>query len=127
MQLLKFFNRHNNLQTKIKNSQQIRHKRQNKNMDYIPPTQVTPTGGAVTVDGTTVTINSQFGPVGVNNPSALLRNLSLSSLTTSPSTYQAGYETRRLGPTPLSIFTPPPLPSTFETSTFRKQVYLYFI
>lgn len=70
---------------------------------------------AVTVDGTLVTINAQFGPVGVNNPSALMRNATTPTMLTS-------YETRKLGPTPLPIFKPPPLPPTEDQLTFRKHV-----
>lgn len=66
-----------------------------------------------------VTINSQFGPVGVNNLNALMRNATATTMLTS-------YETRRLGPTSLPIFTPPPIPTTKELPTFRKQVKKLF-
>uniref|UniRef100_A0A914YGH5 TMC domain-containing protein n=1 Tax=Panagrolaimus superbus TaxID=310955 RepID=A0A914YGH5_9BILA len=48
-----------------------------------------------------VTVRSQFGPIGVNNPTVLVRNATLS-----PS--QRRFETRRLGPPPLPVFSPPP-------------------
>uniref|UniRef100_A0A915E906 TMC domain-containing protein n=1 Tax=Ditylenchus dipsaci TaxID=166011 RepID=A0A915E906_9BILA len=80
-------------------SQHLRAKRQIQqgSSGYIVPTRPTPTGGDVTVDGSHVTIQAQFGPV--------------------------GYETRRIGPTPLPTFTPPPLPPTPELPIFRQQNY----
>lgn len=103
------------------NSKGSRYKRYTNNNNYTPPTPVNLTGRVV--EGNTV-IHSQFGPVGVNNPSALLRN-NITTGTTTGSTSKTGYETRRMGPTPLPVFTPPPLPSTIESPTFKKQVNLY--
>jgi len=82
-----------------------------------PSTQEPMLGQTVTVDGTEVTVQSQFGPVGVNNPNALVRNA-----TVSPEE-AVSYETRRIGPTPLPIYTPPPLPSTSRTPVFRQKDY----
>jgi hypothetical protein len=65
-----------------------------------------------------VTIKAQFGPVGVNNPNILMRNATLPPLLES-----SPYETRRIGPTPLPVFTPPPLPPTSRAPTFRGQNY----
>ncbi|KAL7070082.1 hypothetical protein ACQ4LE_011015 [Meloidogyne hapla] len=73
--------------------------------------------GKLNVDGTSVTVRAQFGPVGVNNPTVLLRNY------TQPPLLRTSFETRRIGPTPLPSFTPPPIPSTFRehsTPTFRE-------
>lgn len=73
----------------------------------------------VTVDGSLFTINAQFGPISINNPNALMRN-------TTASTMAISYETRLLGPTRLPIFTPPPLPPTKDLPTFFKQVNNFF-
>uniref|UniRef100_A0A914KFQ7 TMC domain-containing protein n=1 Tax=Meloidogyne incognita TaxID=6306 RepID=A0A914KFQ7_MELIC len=72
--------------------------------------------GKLNVDGTSVTVRAQFGPVGVNNPTVLLRNY-----TQHPVIESDSFETRKIGPTPLPLFTPPPIPPTSRTSTFREQ------
>ncbi|CAK5120808.1 unnamed protein product [Meloidogyne enterolobii] len=66
--------------------------------------------------GTSVTVRAQFGPVGVNNPTVLLRNY-----TQHPVIESDSFETRKIGPTPLPLFTPPPIPPTTRTPTFREQ------
>ncbi|VDM38589.1 unnamed protein product [Toxocara canis] len=58
-----------------------------------------------------ITIQPQYGPVGLNNPNALLFN----------ETFLPGrrrFQTIKLGPPRLAVFTPPPTPSrpTFETN-----------
>lgn len=64
-----------------------------------------------------MTVRSQFGPVGVNNPTALVRNSTLSPL-------QRRFETRRLGPPPLPVFSPPPPRARpREGQTYRGQQY----
>uniref|UniRef100_A0A1I7SHU0 Reverse transcriptase domain-containing protein n=1 Tax=Bursaphelenchus xylophilus TaxID=6326 RepID=A0A1I7SHU0_BURXY len=60
------------------------------------PTTTTPRPTAVTVDGVNVEIANQFGPVGVNHATALLRNKSL-LVTPIPR-----FETRPLGPTKVN-------------------------
>nr|CAD2205068.1 unnamed protein product [Meloidogyne enterolobii] len=72
--------------------------------------------GKLNVDGTSVTVRAQFGPVGVNNPTVLLRNY-----TQHPVLESDSFETRKIGPTPLPLFTPPPIPPTTRTPTFREQ------
>jgi len=67
--------------------------------------------------GTSVTVRAQFGPVGINNPTVLLRNY-----TQHPVLESDSFETRKIGPTPLPFFTPPPIPPTSRTPTFREQV-----
>lgn len=122
-QLLKFFNQTNppTFYSQLFNFKRGSTRRKREE-DYVPPTPMTPTGGAVTVDGTTVSIQSQFGPVGVNNPTVLMRNASPTTVSSMWSSHdEAKYETRRVGPTPLPLFTPPPLPPTPEVPLFRKQ------
>jgi hypothetical protein len=81
------------------------------------PTTVTPASrtSAVTVDGEEFEVQSQYGPVGVNNAKALLRN------TSQPPRNQP-YETRRVGPTPLPEFQTPLPPPRVDLPTFRNQV-----
>lgn len=73
---------------------------------------------AVTVDGEEFEVESQFGPVGVNNAKALVRNA-----TQAPETQQS-YETRRVGPTQLPAFQTPLPPHRVDLPTFRNQVTL---
>lgn len=82
-----------------------------------PPTTALPPSrtSAVTVDGEEFEVQSQFGPVGVNNAKALLRNT-----TKTPSNQP--YETRRVGPTPLPDFQTPLPPDRVDLPTFRHQV-----
>ncbi|CAI4221532.1 unnamed protein product [Auanema sp. JU1783] len=47
---------------------------------------------------TAFTVAPQYGPLSVNNPNALLRN----------GTFDRSFESRRIGPEPLPIYTPPP-------------------
>ncbi|KAJ1349480.1 hypothetical protein KIN20_005057 [Parelaphostrongylus tenuis] len=47
---------------------------------------------------TPFTVMSQYGPVNVNNPNAILRN----------GTLKKKFEAKRIGPNPLPIYTPPP-------------------
>jgi hypothetical protein len=84
-----------------------------------PPTTTTPSpnrSSAVTVDGEEFEVQSQFGPVGVNNAKALIRNA-----TQIPYTRQS-YETRKIGPTKLPTFQTPLPPHRVDLPTFRNQV-----
>lgn len=82
-----------------------------------PPTTTQPPNrtSAVTVDGEEFEVQSQFGPVGVNNAKALIRNG-----TTSPGDQR--YETRKIGPTPLPEFQTPLPPDIVDLPTFKNQV-----
>ena len=64
-----------------------------------------------------IQITPQFGPFNVNNPQVLLRNGS----------YSRTWETNRIGPSPLPIFTPPPRPSKPFTPGKVQQVKLFII
>ncbi|VDK63298.1 unnamed protein product [Anisakis simplex] len=48
-------------------------------------------------------IQPQYGPIGLNNPSAVLFNATLSP-------YRRRYQTIKIGPTPLPTFNTPPMP-----------------
>uniref|UniRef100_A0A914CHZ3 TMC domain-containing protein n=1 Tax=Acrobeloides nanus TaxID=290746 RepID=A0A914CHZ3_9BILA len=74
-------------------------------------------------DGKAITVQSQYGPVGVNHPTALVRNVSWANDTHRFMNNTKRYSTTRLGPTPLPIITPPPRPPTPKTKTFRTQKY----
>src|SRR5690606_30773441 len=67
--------------------------------------------------GQPVTVQSQYGPFGVNHATAVVRNATLNPL-------QRRYETRRLGPPPLPVFSPPPPRSKPRGgNTYRGQQY----
>uniref|UniRef100_A0A914GZ21 TMC domain-containing protein n=1 Tax=Globodera rostochiensis TaxID=31243 RepID=A0A914GZ21_GLORO len=80
----------------------------------------------VTVDGSSFTVHAQFGPVGVNNPTALVRNSTMPVMPLDPTQSHSTtalprrppYETRRVGPTTLPTFSPPPRPPTPALTTF---------
>uniref|UniRef100_A0A1I7W9H1 Reverse transcriptase domain-containing protein n=1 Tax=Heterorhabditis bacteriophora TaxID=37862 RepID=A0A1I7W9H1_HETBA len=63
----------------------------------------------------------QFGPVNVNNPNAIMRS----------GKFQRPFETKRIGPNPLPIFTPPPRthkqyqPGKVTQLYFSWQIYFY--
>ncbi|KAL3122704.1 hypothetical protein niasHT_009601 [Heterodera trifolii] len=110
--------------TEVMWQEQQRHR---KNADGGGEDEQRDENGQVTVGGSSFTVHVQFGPVGVNNPTALVRNTTtpsvpLDSSQTPPSTVpkprRPPYETRRIGPTPLPTFVPPSRPPTSRQPTF---------
>jgi hypothetical protein len=72
--------------------------------------------------GTPVTVRAQFGRVGVNNPTVLLRNYTPSSVLESSS-----FATLRIVPTSLPLFTPPQITPIKRVPTFREIVRFYYL
>lgn len=81
------------------------------------PTPAPSRTSAVTVDGEEFEVQSQFGPVGVNNAKALLKNGTPIGYTP-----EQTYETRKIGPTELPEFQTPLPPHRVDLPTFRNQV-----
>uniref|UniRef100_A0A1I7YCA8 TMC domain-containing protein n=1 Tax=Steinernema glaseri TaxID=37863 RepID=A0A1I7YCA8_9BILA len=81
-----------------------------------PPPRTTPSSGTSRLLGAGFTVQQQFGPVGVNHPKILTRNGSLPS-------GRRTFETRKLGPPTLKLFTPSPTTPPQEKTIKVQQEY----